>query len=180
MPQTNFVLKKALELGLKPIVIINKIDKPAANPDETHHKLLELFLDLGANHDQLEFAVVYAIGRQGVAVLDMKDLPDRQAGEAKDLTPILDTILKYVPAANADASAPLRFQPFNLAYDNFLGRLGVGRVYQGSIKTGDNVFVRKADGETRSGKITKMYLFKGMTREEATVAEAGDIVMVAG
>ncbi len=173
MPQTKFVLKKALELGLKPIVIINKIDKPAANPDATHEKLLELFIDLGANQEQLDFPVVYAIGRQGVAKLDMKD-------EAKDLTPILDTILKYVPPAPSDSSAPLRFQPFNLAYDNFLGRLGVGRVYEGTIKTGDNVFVRKADGETRSGKITKMFLFKGMTREEAAVAEAGDIVLIAG
>ena len=173
MPQTKFVLKKALELGIKPIVIINKIDKPAANPDATHEKLLELFIDLGANQEQLDFPVVYAIGRLGVAKLDMKD-------EAKDLTPILDTILKYVPPAPSNSSGPLRFQPFNLAYDNFLGRLGIGRVYEGTIKTGDNVYVRKANGETRTGKITKMYLFKGMTREEATVAEAGDIVMVAG
>ncbi len=173
MPQTKFVLKKALELGIKPIVIINKIDKPASDPDGTHHKLLELFIDLGANSEQLDFPVVYAIGSQGVAKLDMKD-------DAKDLTPILDTILKYVPPAPANASGPLRFQPFNLAYDNFLGRLGVGRVYEGTIKTGDNVFIRKASGETRTGKITKMFLFKGMTREEATTAEAGDIVMVAG
>jgi len=173
MPQTKFVLKKALELGLKPIVIINKIDKPAANVDETHHKLLELFIDLGATHEQLEFPVVYAIGQEGVAKLDMKD-------EAKDLSPILDTILKYVPAAKADASAPLRFQPFNLAYDNYLGRLGIGRIYDGTVKTGDTVFVRKPNGETRSGKITNLFLFKGMTREEAPQAEAGDIAMIAG
>lgn len=173
MPQTRFVLKKALELGLKPIVIINKIDKPAANVDETHHKLLQLFIDLGATHDQLDFPVVYAIGLQGVAKIKIED-------EAKDLSPILDTILKYVPPAPADASAPLRFQPFNLAYDNFLGRLGLGRVYEGTIKTGDNVYVRKANSETRQGKITKLFLFKGMTREEASQAEAGDIVLVAG
>ncbi len=173
MPQTKFVLKKALELGLKPIVIINKIDKPAADIDKTHHQLLELFIDLGATHEQLEFPVVYAIGQEGVAKLDMKD-------EAKDLSPILDTILKYVPPAKADASAPLRFQPFNLAYDNYLGRLGIGRIYDGTIKTGDSVFVRKPNGETRSGKITNLFLFKGMTREEAPQAEAGDIAMVAG
>lgn len=181
MPQTKFVLKKALELGIKPIVIINKIDKPAANPDETHHKLLELFMDLGATDEQLDFPVVYAIGRSGVAKLDMKD-------EAKDLTPILDTILKYVPAAKADASAPLRFQPFNLAYDNFLGRLGIGRMYEGTIHMGDNVYIRTPatllgsgdDVKTRTGKITKLYTFKGMARVESEFAEAGDIVMVAG
>jgi GTP-binding protein len=173
MPQTKFVLKKALQLGLKPIVVINKIDKPAANADLTHEKLLDLFIDLGANHEQLDFPVVYAVGRLGVAKLDMKD-------EAKDLTPILDTILKYVPAAKADTSAPLRFQPFNLGYDNFLGRLGVGRIYEGTIKMGDNVYVKKPDGETRTGKITKLYGFKGMTREEIQEAQAGDIVMIAG
>ena len=181
MPQTKFVLKKALELGIKPIVIINKIDKPAADPDGTHHKLLELFIDLGANTEQLDFPVVYAIGRSGVAKLNMNE-------EAKDLTPILDTILKYVPAAKADASAPLRFQPFNLAYDNFLGRLGIGRMYEGTIHMGDNVYIRTPatllgtgdDIKTRTGKITKLYTFKGMTRVESESAEAGDIVMVAG
>ncbi len=181
MPQTKFVLKKALELGIKPIVIINKIDKPAANPDETHNKLLELFMDLGATDEQLDFPVVYAVGRLGVAKLDMKD-------EAKDLNPILDTILRYVPAAQADASAPLKFQPFNLAYDNFLGRLGIGRMYQGTIRMGDTVYIRTPgsllgdtnDVKTRTGKITKLYTFKGMSRVESDFAEAGDIVMVAG
>jgi GTP-binding protein len=181
MPQTKFVLKKALELGIKPIVIINKIDKPASDPDGTHHKLLELFIDLGANTEQLDFPVVYAIGRSGVAKLHMNE-------EAKDLTPILDTILKYVPAAKADATAPLRFQPFNLAYDNFLGRLGIGRMYEGTIRLGDNVYIRTpaslmgtgTDVKTRTGKITKLYTFKGMSRIEVDFAEAGDIVMVAG
>ncbi|MEK7217620.1 MAG: translational GTPase TypA [Patescibacteria group bacterium] len=181
MPQTKFVLKKALELGIKPIVIINKIDKPASNPDETHHKLLELFIDLGATTEQLDFPVVYAIGRDGMAKLDMKD-------KAVNLNPILDTILKYVPPANADASAPLRFQPFNLAYDNFLGRLGIGRVYEGTIHMGDTVYIRTPasllgtgnDVKTRTGKITKLYTFKGMARVESESAEAGDIVMVAG
>ncbi len=173
MPQTKFVLKKALELGLKPIVVLNKIDKPAANVDLTHEKLLELFIDLGANDEQLDFPTVYAIGRDGVAKLDMKDT-------ATNLDPLLDTVLKYVPAAKADASAPLRFQPFNLGYDKFLGRLGIGRVWDGTIKLGDNVFIRKPTGETRQAKITKLFTFKGMERVESQLAEAGDIVMIAG
>ncbi len=182
MPQTKFVLKKALELGLKPIVVINKIDKPAADPNLTHEKLLELFIDLGADQEQLDFPVVYAIGRTGVAKLDMKD-------EAVDLNPLLDTILKHVPPAKADSSAPLRFQPFNLGYDNFLGRLGVGRMYDGVIHVGDTVYVRTpgiitgtdaGEIKTRTGKITKLFTFKGMERTESESAEAGDIVMIAG
>ena len=173
MPQTKFVLKKSLELGIKPILIINKIDKPAANPDMTHEKVLELFMDLGANNEQLDFKTVYAIGRQGIAKLNLTD-------ESKDLSPLLDTILKEVPAALSDTSAPLRFQPFNLGYDNFLGRLGIGRIYEGVIKSGQNVFVKKPNGETRTGKITKLFNFHGMERREITEASAGDIVMIAG
>lgn len=173
MPQTKFVLKKSLELGLKPIVIINKIDKPAANPDLTHEKVLELFMDLGANNDQLDFKTVYAIGREGIAKLNLTD-------ESKDLTPLLETIIQEVPAAPADISLPLRFQPFNLAYDNFLGRLGIGRVYEGTMKVGDSVFIKNQNGHTRTGKITKLFTFHGMERREATEALAGDIVMIAG
>ncbi|HWA64403.1 MAG TPA: translational GTPase TypA [Candidatus Paceibacterota bacterium] len=173
MPQTKFVLKKALELGLKPIVVINKIDKPAADPNATHEKVLELFIDLGANDAQIEFPTVYAVGRLGVAKLDLKD-------ETTDLTALLDTILKYVPPAPADSGAPLRFQPFNLGYDNFLGRLGIGRVWYGTVRNGDAVYVRTPTGETRQGKITKLFSFKGMERTETDKAEAGDIVMIAG
>jgi len=173
MPQTKFVLKKSLELGLKPILVINKIDKPAAKPDETHEKVLELFMDLGANNEQLDFKTIYANGRAGIAKMNMSD-------ESKDLTPLLDLILREVPAAPSDSSAPLRFQPFNLAYDNFLGRLGIGRVWYGTMKVGDNVFIKKPTGETRTGKITQLFTFRGMKREEATEAIAGDIVMVAG
>ena len=181
MPQTKFVLKKARELGLKPIVFINKIDKPAADTDMTHEKLLQLFIDLDATDAQLDFPTVYAIGLQGVAKIDMKD-------EAKNLDPLLDTILKYVPAAKADASAPLRFQPFNLGYDKFLGRLGIGRMYDGTLNLGDTVYVRtpasiKGEGtdvQTRTGKITKLFTFSGMARVESDKAEAGDIVMIAG
>jgi len=129
MPQTRFVLKKSLELGLKPIVIINKIDKPAANPNHCHEMVLELFMELGANDSQLDFPTIYAIGREGVA---MKKLGDPR----KDLTPLLDMILEHVPPANKDhsATAPLTVQTFNLGYDNFLGRLAIGRIYDGTIK----------------------------------------------
>src|SRR4051812_23966875 len=123
MPQTRFVLKKSLELGLKPIVIINKIDKPAARPDEVHEMVLELFLELGANDEQLNFTTVYAIGRDGIAKMKLTD-------DSKDLTPILETILKEVPPAAGDKTLPARLQSFNLAYDNFLGRLAVCRVYE--------------------------------------------------
>lgn len=173
MPQTRFVLKKSLELGLKPIVIINKIDKPAARPDEVHEEILELFIELGANDAQLDFPLVYAIGRQGIAKKKLTD-------ESTDLSPLLDTILEKVPVAGSDSSAPLRMQPFNLAYDNFLGRLAVGRIYEGSIKTGDNVIVKKTSGEIVKGKITKLFTFEGIKRTEIDIATAGDIVMVAG
>ena len=173
MPQTKFVLKKSLELGLKPILVINKIDKPAAKPDETHEKVLELFMDLGANNEQLDFKTIYANGKAGIAKLKMDD-------ESKDLTPLLDLILSEVPAAPSDISAPLRFQPFNLGYDNFLGRLGIGRVWFGTMKVGDSVLIKKPTGETRSGKITKLFNFRGMERKETSEAQAGDIVMLAG
>lgn len=173
MPQTRFVLKKSLELGLKPIVVINKIDKPAANPDLAQEQVFELFLDLGASDEQLEFTTVYAIGRAGIAKKHL-DL------DSKDLTPLLDTILEKVPAAKADVDAPLRFQPFNLAYDNFLGRLAVGRIYEGTIKQGENLFVKKLNGEIVSGKVTKLFTFEGINRKESMEAFAGDIAMVAG
>ncbi len=174
MPQTRFVLKKSLELRLKPIVVINKIDKPAERIAEVHNEILELFLELGATEEQLNFTVVYAIGRQGIAKKNLTD-------DSKDLTPLLDTILTEVPPAGANRNAPLRMQPFNLAYDNFLGRLAVGRIYDGKIKQGDAVFVKKpGSSEVVSGKITKLFTFEGVNRKEVTEAESGDIVMVAG
>lgn len=187
MPQTKFVLKKSLELGLKPILVINKIDKPGAKPYETHEKVLELFMDLGASNEQLDFKTIYANGRAGIAKLNIndesKDLPTlptgRQAGQA-GLSPLLDLILKEVPPAPADISAPLRFQPFNLGYDNFLGRLGIGRIWFGTMRVGDNVFIKNINGGIRSGKITKLFTFRGMERKETDEAQAGDIVMVAG
>ena len=180
MPQTRFVLKKSLELGLKPIVIINKIDKPAADPARCEEQVLELFLELGASNEQADFPVVYAIGKQGIAKLKLTD-------KSTDLTPLLETILSHVPPANLvqvrlaqGQHVVARLQPFNLGYDNFLGRLAVARVYEGTLKTGDNVFVKKPSGETRGGKITKMYTFRGLKKVETTEVAAGDIVMLAG
>lgn len=173
MPQTRFVLKKSLELGLKPIVVINKIDKSAARPEEAHEEVLELFMELGANDEQLNFPVIYAIGRKGVAMVNLKD-------EQKDLTPLLDMILEKVPPAKNDATAPLEAQIFNLAYDNFLGRLAVVRLYSGKIKDGQTIFVKKPNGDTRSTRITKLYTFKGTQKDAVTEAFAGDIAMIAG
>lgn len=173
MPQTRFVLKKSLELGLKPIVVLNKIDKPAARPSEVHDEVFELFFELGATDEQLDFTTVYAIGRQGIAKRLLED-------DSKDLTPLLDIILEQVPPAHADITAPLRMQPFNLGYDNFLGRLAIGRIYEGTIHAGEMVVVKKPTGETRTGRITKLCTYEGTERKEVPEAIAGDIVMVAG
>ena len=173
MPQTRFVLKKSLELGLKPIVVINKIDKPAADPKRVHDEVFELFMELGANDEQLEFTTVYAIGRQGVA---MKNVDD----ERVNLDPLLDTILEKVPKATGDINNKFRAQAFNLAYDNFLGRMATVRIYDGKVKTGQTITVLKPTGESRTGKITKMFAFRGVQRVEVQEAVAGDIVMIAG
>ncbi|MBP7741272.1 MAG: translational GTPase TypA [Candidatus Pacebacteria bacterium] len=175
MPQTRFVLKKSLELGLKPIVVLNKIDKPAANPDWAEEQVLELFLELGASDEQSDFTTVYAIGREGVAMRKLDD-------ERKDLMPLLDVILEKVAPTSSQESAdkPLKLQTFNLAYDNFLGRLAIGRVYEGVVKAGQTILVKKPDGETRTAKITKVFTFKGLERVDVPEAVAGDIVIVAG
>ena len=175
MPQTKFVLKKSLELGLKPIVVINKIDKPAARPAVVQEMVYELFLDLGANDEQLEFPVVFAAAKQGFAVNQIGD-------EEKDLSPLLETVLAHVPpASQAEAvELPLAAQPFNLAYDNFLGRCSICRIYEGKIVSGQNVTILSHDLPTRTAKITKLFTFSGLERKEIESAEAGDIVMVAG
>lgn len=173
MPQTRFVLKKSLELGLKPIVVINKIDKPAADPTRVHDEVFDLFIELGASDEQADFPVVYAIGREGVAKIDLSD-------EAKDLSPLLDTVLKFVEPAHSGVSENFRMQPFNLGYDNFLGRLAIGRVYDGEVSQGKQIYVRKPSGETRSSKITKIFTFEGLSKVDTEKAPAGDIVMIAG
>jgi len=173
MPPTRFVLKKSLELGLKPIVVLNKIDKPAARPQEVHDEVFELFFELGATDEQLDFTTVYAIGRQGIAKRTLDE-------DSKDLTPLLDVILEKVPAVKTDIHAPLLMQPFNLGYDNFLGRLAIGRIYEGTIHAGESLIIKNADGTSRPGKVTKLCTFEGTERKEVEEAVAGDIVMVAG
>ncbi len=174
MPQTRFVLKKSLELGLKPIVVINKIDKPAADPARAETQVFELFIELGANDAQADFPIVYAIGKLGIAKLKLTD-------ESSDLTPLLDTILEKVPlASDKPADVAARAQPFNLAYDNFLGRMAVVRMYEGTLKTGASVFVQHPGRDARTAKITKMFTFEGLKRVEATEITPGDIALVAG
>ncbi|MFA6445637.1 MAG: translational GTPase TypA [Candidatus Paceibacterota bacterium] len=173
MPQTRFVLKKSLELGLKPIVVINKIDKKAARPEEVHEEVLELFMELGADNEQLDFPVMYAIGREGVAMRELTD-------ERKDLSPLLDLVLEKVPPANTHNEAPLLAQAFNLGYDNFLGRLALVRIYDGTMKVGQSIVVKKPDNTPRKEKILKIFTFRGIAREEVSEATSGDIVMVAG
>ncbi|MCC7004441.1 translational GTPase TypA [Candidatus Nomurabacteria bacterium] len=172
MPQTRFVLKKSLEIGHKPIVVINKIDKPAADPKRAHDEVFELFFELGATEEQLNFETVYAIGKQGVA---MKKLDDVQ----ENINPLLDVILEKVSPANKDISLPLKAQPFNLGFDNFFGRLAIARLYEGSIKVNQNVIIKKGETES-SGRVTKLFTFEGTNRKEVEVVEAGDIFMIAG
>ncbi len=172
MPQTRFVLKKSLELGHRPIVVINKIDKPAADIDATHDKVFDLFADLGASNEQLDFPTILTIGRQGIAKRSLED-------DSKDLSPLLDLILERVPVASGDVTAPVRAQPFNLAYDNYLGRLGIVRVYDGTIRPGDTLYAKSESG-VHKGKVTKLFTFAGLTRNDAQELVAGDIGIVAG
>lgn len=175
MPQTKFVLKKSLELGLKPILVLNKIDKPSADVKKAHDEVFELFFELGATEEQLNFETMYAIGRQGVAKRKMED-------EFKDLSPLLDLILEKVPLASDEKlkQEPLKAQVFNLAYDNFLGRMGICRIYSGVIKSGQAIHAKTPDGKIFSGKLTKLSTFEGLTRKDVDEAVTGDIVLVAG
>ena len=173
MPQTRFVLKKSLALGLRPILVINKIDKPAADALRTHDEVFELFAELGATNEQLDFPYIYCIGREGVAMRNIDD-------ERKDLAPLLDLILEHVPPATGDANAPFLAQPFNLAYDTFMGRLAIVRVYQGTLSVGANLFVKKQSGIISKGKVTKLFVFHGMSRVETESITPGDIAIIAG
>lgn len=174
MPQTRFVLKKSLELGHRPIVVINKIDKPAADPARCEEQVLELFWELGASDEQSEFPVVYAIGRDKVAKRNMED-------EMTDLGPVLDLVLEHVPAAKGyDENDALRAQVFNLGYDNFLGRLAVARIYEGKVAKGQQVIIKQKGEETKKGKVVKMSGYKGVQQVEIDEAFAGDIVLIAG
>lgn len=172
MPQTRFVLKKSLELGLKPILVLNKIDKPAADVVRAHDEVFELFMELGANDEQLNFITIYAIGRDGVAMKDVND-------ERKDLTPLLDTILEQVPRADANVDGQFKAQVFNLAYDKFLGRLAICRVYSGKVSDGAELCTL-AEGKKEKSRITKLFSFEGVQRKEVSEIVSGDIVMIAG
>jgi len=173
MPQTKFVLKKSLEIGLKPLVILNKIDKPAIRPEEVVEEVLELFMNLGASDAQLNFQTVYTIGKNGIAKKELTQ-------DSKDMTPLLDAIIANVAPAPAEADKPLRMQSFNLDYDNYLGRLAIVRIYEGTAKEKDRLFIKRVDGTTRKGMVTKLFTFEGFVKKEVQRAEAGDIAVVAG
>jgi len=183
MPQTRFVLKKSLELGLKPIVVINKIDKSASDPHRVHEEVLELFFELGANEEQANFETVYAIGREGKAFKKLSDREDpkgkQEASDGAGLSPLLDMILEHVPPASLNADGKMSAQVFNLGYDNFLGRMAVARIYSGKMVSGSQVFIKGEQG-SRIGKITKLFGFEGINRKEVTEATSGDIVLLAG
>lgn len=172
MPQTRFVLKKSLELGLKPIVVINKVDKPASDPKRVHDEVLELFIELGANNEQIEFKTIYAIGRDGVA---MRELSDPRV----DMSPLLDLILEEVkPATSTNPNS--QAQVFNLGYDNFLGRLGIVRVYNGELKNNQDAFLTNSSGQKIKARITKLFTFEGLERKEVQNLVSGDIGVIAG
>jgi GTP-binding protein len=175
MPQTKFVLKKSLELGLHPIVVINKMDKPSARAEWVVDQLFDLFVQLGATDEQLEHLnePVYAIAREGKAWTDAN--PSQE-----NITPLLDFVMDKVAEAPNDATAPFKMQVANLGFDNFLGRLGIGRVYEGVVKVGQDVFVTSNDGVQRKGKITEILTNEGLEKAKATEAQAGDIVTIAG
>ena len=175
MPQTKFVLKKSLELGLHPIILINKMDKPTARAEWVVDQLFDLFVQLGATDEQLEHLnePVYAIARDGLAWTDENE-------ERKDITPLLDFIMDKVEHKENDATAPLKMQIANLGYDNFLGRLGIGRIYDGTVKVGQEVVVTSNEWTKRKGKITKILTNEGLEKIESNEAYAGDIITIAG
>lgn len=173
MPQTRFVLKKALGLGKKPVVVVNKIDRPGARPEEVVDEVLDLFIELGADEDQLEFPVVYASGRDGYA-------SDDPHTPGTDMKPLFEAIIREVPAPTGEMEQPLQILFSNIDYDEYVGRIGIGRVERGSCKTGQTVALCQNDGTVKNAKITKLYQFEGLKRVEAESAKLGDIVAVSG
>ncbi|WRA17880.1 translational GTPase TypA [Helicobacter pylori] len=173
MPQTKFVVKKALSFGICPIVVVNKIDKPAAEPDRVVDEVFDLFVAMGASDKQLDFPVVYAAARDGYA---MKSLDD----EKKNLEPLFETILEHVPSPSGSVNEPLQMQIFTLDYDNYVGKIGIARVFNGSVKKNESVLLMKSDGSKENGRITKLIGFLGLARTEIENAYAGDIVALAG
>ena len=175
MPQTRFVLKKALEQNLKPIVVVNKIDKDSARPEEVVDEVIDLFIELGANDDQLEFPVVYASAINGTASLESD--PNLQD---ENMQCLYDTIIDYVPTPVDNRDEPLQFQVALLDYNDYVGRIGIGRVFRGSMKVGESVSLMKLDGTVKNFRVTKIFGYFGLKRDEIQEAHAGDIVAVSG
>ncbi|MGZ4111725.1 MAG: translational GTPase TypA [Tumebacillaceae bacterium] len=173
MPQTKFVLRKALEQNLTPIVVVNKIDRPAARPDEVIDEVLELFIELEANDDQLDFPVVYASAINGYAMLD-------HTVPGTDMKPLFESIVENIPSPNVDPTEPLQLQINMLDYNDYLGRIGIGRVHRGKVSVNEQVAVMKRDGKLERARIVKLFGFQGLARVEIEQAEAGDLVAVAG
>ena len=173
MPQTRFVLKKALGLGKKPIVVLNKIDRPGARPKEVVDEVLDLFIELGADDEQLEFPVIYASAKEGYATLD----PTKKG---ENMNPLFEKIVEEVPAPKGDANAPLQILFSNIDYDEYVGRIGIGRVERGSVKAGQSAVLCRRDGSTKNVKIAKLYQFEGLKRVETETASLGDIISVSG
>lgn len=175
MPQTRFVLKKALEQRLVPIVVVNKIDKPSARPEEVVDEVLELFIELGADDDQLEFPVVYASALNGTS-----SLSDNPEDQVASMDAIFDSVLEHVPAPIDNSDEPLQFQVSLLDYNEYVGRIGIGRVFRGKIKVGDNVSLIKIDGTSKNFRVTKILGFFGLNRVEIQEAKAGDLIALSG
>lgn len=175
MPQTRFVLKKAFEQNLTPIVVVNKVDRPGARPTEAVDEVLDLFIELGADDEQLEFPVIYASGMNGTSSLD----PEVESQE-HTMAPIFDTVFETIPAPEEKSEEPLQFQVALLDYNDFVGRIGIGRVFSGTIKIGDQVTVMKLDGSKASFRVTKLFGFIGLDRVEIEEAKAGDLIAVSG
>ncbi|WP_424616913.1 translational GTPase TypA [Abiotrophia defectiva] len=175
MPQTRFVLKKALEQHLVPIVVVNKIDKPSARPEEVVDEVLELFIELGADDDQLEFPVVYASALNGTS-----SLSDNPADQEPSMDAIFDAVIEHVPAPVDNSDQPLQFQVSLLDYNEYVGRIGIGRIFRGKMKVGDNVSLMKVDGTSKNFRITKMFGFFGLDRVEINEAKAGDLIALSG
>ncbi|MGN1129763.1 MAG: translational GTPase TypA, partial [Ruminococcus sp.] len=173
MPQTRFVLKKALGLGKKPLVVLNKIDRPGARPEEVVDEVLDLFIELGADDDQLEFPVVFASAKEGYATTDPYE-------KGKDMTPLFDAIINEIPAPKGDTEGGLQLLLSNIDYDKFVGRIGVGRVERGSIKSGQAAVLCHSDGTHTNVRIAKLYQYDGLKRVESDSASFGDIVCVSG
>lgn len=173
LPQTRYVLMKSLEAKLSPIVVINKIDRPDARPQEVLNEVYDLFIDLDATEEQLEFPVIYTNGKLGIAKMSPDDPND-------NLQPLFETILSHIPAPKGDAEAPLQLLVANLDYSDYLGRLAIGRVFNGTLRLGDEVSICKLDGKIQKTRITKMYSFSGLKRVEETQAVPGSILAIAG